>query len=330
MRPSLGKDSRKPRRPLDMSKTPAILNVHQDPGARALWVHQEIQHAHAFVLDEKWQIIAADAARCRMRGARLSYLLINADDFGLTAGVTEGILHCSASGLPFSTSVMPCVPGAEALVPRSMSRFRPGMGLHLQLTQGAPVLPAREVETLVDATGRFPIRRLGKAPDARQVAAEWRAQFSRLRSWGVEPDHLDSHHHVHGRPELGLLPVYAALAAETGLPARSGSRADAACLRQKGIACPDVVVWLSELDGDLDGLLAALEIERDIGPANLVVEVACHPGIADDELASVSRYVSQRERELGLLLNPETALAVKRCGWTILSYTDLQQVRPNP
>lgn len=257
----------------------------------------------------------------------MSYLLINADDFGLTAGVTDGILLCGARGVPLSTSAMPCVSGAENLVRCGSSRFGGGIGLHLQLTQGIPVLPASQVGSLIDAEGRFPARRLVAAPDLLQTAAEWRAQLSRLRSWGIEPDHLDSHHHVHGRPELGLLPLFASLAEETGLPARSGTRADAAFLRRRGVACPDVVISLSEIDGELDRLVAALELERSEGALDLVVEVMCHPGLVDAELASVSRYVACRERELRLLLEPDTFSTLEKHRWKILRYDELQELK---
>lgn len=257
----------------------------------------------------------------------MSYLLINADDFGLTTGVTEGIVLCGARGLPLSTSVMPCLASGPDLVGSAAKRFAGGIGLHLQLTQGVPVLPATEVVSLVDAEGRFPLRRLAKAPDIKETAAEWRAQFSRVRSWGVEPDHLDSHHHVHGRSELGLLPVFASLAEETGLPARSGSRAEASFLRQRDIACPDVVISLSELNGEFERLIAALELERSEGPPDLVVEIMCHPGLADVELADVSRYVACRERELRLLLEPDTFTALEKRGWSIIRYNELQGLR---
>ena len=70
------------------------------------------------------------------------YLIVNADDFNLTEGVTRGILDGHRRGIITSTTVMVNLPGLA--VSRDLARQTPGLGLglHVNLTLGAPVLAA--------------------------------------------------------------------------------------------------------------------------------------------------------------------------------------------
>ncbi|HEC34862.1 MAG TPA: ChbG/HpnK family deacetylase, partial [Chloroflexi bacterium] len=128
-------------------------------------------------------------------------LIVNADDFGRTDGVTEGILQAHLHGIVTSTTAMVNLPGAERAVRRATAEAPDlGVGVHLNLTAGRPLLPPDEVPSLLGPDGCFyPIHRLvphlmDLSPD--QVRAELTAQIERFRSWGREPTHLDSHHHV--------------------------------------------------------------------------------------------------------------------------------------
>src|SRR3989440_1982544 len=80
-------------------------------------------------------------------------LVVNADDFGLSPGVTDGILEAHAAGVVSSVSVLVNAPGWEHAVAALRGTESLGVGLHLNLTAGEPVSEGR---TLVDAhTGRF-------------------------------------------------------------------------------------------------------------------------------------------------------------------------------
>src|ERR1051326_732608 len=80
-------------------------------------------------------------------------LVVNADDFGLSPGVTDGILEAHAAGVVSSVSVLVNAPGWEHAVAALRGATSLGVGLHLNLTAGDPLSEGR---TLVDAhTGRF-------------------------------------------------------------------------------------------------------------------------------------------------------------------------------
>jgi hopanoid biosynthesis associated protein HpnK len=99
-----------------------------------------------------------------------------------------------------------------------------GVGLHLVLIDGKPVLPPEQIPDLVGADGRLPKDELGMGikifcnPRARrQAAAEARAQFEAFRRTGLPLDHVNGHHHFHLHPTVQKLIVK--LAPEYGIRA---------------------------------------------------------------------------------------------------------------
>jgi len=126
------------------------------------------------------------------------YLLIHADDFGHPAGAVEAITDLFAAGVVTSASAMvnmPDWPRAAALL-----RQHPewDAGLHLVMNEGAPLLPPRQVRSLVDRQGCFYNHSalLAHAPfiSVRQLRREWEAQLARfIADVGRPPTHVDQH-----------------------------------------------------------------------------------------------------------------------------------------
>lgn len=238
-------------------------------------------------------------------------LIVNADDFGLTARVSEGIAEAVTHGVVSSTTAMVCLPYAREHMGPLTAALSGRIGLHLQLTDGVPCADPERVPSLLREGGRFPRswRDLGRLnPD--EVRAEWEEQVRRLTSWGVRPSHLDSHHHVHRFP--AAFEVYCELARAHDIPARALTPRMAEHLRARGVACADYCET-----GWYDGPLTAAELiglverafER-LGDRG-TVELMCHPGYADDELAAKSNYVEQRERELRTLCSDELSAGLR-------------------
>lgn len=237
-------------------------------------------------------------------------LRVVADDFGLTHGVCAGILEAHRHGIVTAASAMVCAPGAVERI-QAYATGAPPLGLHLQLTRGAPCLPAACVPLLITSQGIFPNSPVDLAPPSpefqAQVREEWRAQFARLRGLGVEPVHLDSHHHVHARDDL--FPVYCDLALEWGLPARGYDSLRRDALRACGVPTADLLLqhWNGERGGVpellriLDQAFADLEAQ---GIHGGLVELMAHPGHCDSSLERVSSYAGPRQRELDTLRAP--------------------------
>ena len=126
------------------------------------------------------------------------YLILNADDFGLTAGVTEGICRAWKGGVLTSTSAMINIEGAAERVASAHARNpRLPIGLHLNISLGRPVLPPAQVPSLVDAEGSFYSLNelLTRLPSInhKELSDELIAQARLLRAIGINFDHLDYH-----------------------------------------------------------------------------------------------------------------------------------------
>ncbi len=144
----------------------------------------------------------------------MSRLIVNADDFGLTSGVNRAIVELHQAGVLTSTTRM-----ANAAAPNEaieLAHVNPtlGVGCHIVLVDGAPVLPPREIPTLIDPqTGCFPpklttfLARLftGQIRTA-EIEAETAAQISLLQRRSLSLTHIDTHKHTHMFPRV-LRPI---------------------------------------------------------------------------------------------------------------------------
>ncbi len=135
---------------------------------------------------------------------------MNADDFGLTAGVNRAILELHLAGVLTSATLMAKASATDEAIELARATPSLGVGCHVLLVDGEPVLPPGKVPTLVDsATGRFPasltsfLMRLftGRIRVA-EIEAEAAAQIGLLQSRGVRLTHIDSHKHTHMFPPV--------------------------------------------------------------------------------------------------------------------------------
>src|SRR5262249_11398845 len=164
-----------------------------------------------------------------------------------------------------------------------------GIGLHVNLTLGAPLTRPR---SLVDAHGRFvrDARRVAAQADAGEVEAEVAAQLERFEKLvGRGPTHLDTHHHVGLHAPVADVVLQAAR--RLGVAVRSQNSAARARARALGLATPDHFFGESG-PGAYWSLATTLRHLRSL-PAG-VSEFMTHPGRYDDALG-YSRYGRQRE-----------------------------------
>ena len=148
-------------------------------------------------------------------------LIVNADDYGLSPGVNAGVLAAHRDGLVTSATTMINMPWAVdgiAAAPPSLA-----LGLHLNLTTGAPSAAPARVPSLLGADGAFLrldrlLLRLGLGQVREgDLEREIAAQLERAVRTGAALDHLDGHHHIHLHPRV--LPIALRLAAAYGVPA---------------------------------------------------------------------------------------------------------------
>ena len=135
-------------------------------------------------------------------------LIVNADEFGLTEGINEGIAEVHSRGIVTSTTMVANLWAFDHAVKLSRKYPNLAVGVHLNLTHGAPILLPERVHTLVDHNGYFFRRRpflqrliLGQISMI-QVYEEFRAQIDKVIAAGITPSHIDSHESVYMYPDL--------------------------------------------------------------------------------------------------------------------------------
>jgi predicted glycoside hydrolase/deacetylase ChbG (UPF0249 family) len=243
-------------------------------------------------------------------------LIVNADDFGLTPGVSEGILLAHRHGIVTSTTMI-----VNRDVPRDvLARARDaglGVGLHVNLTLGEPLTRGA---SLVESGGAFvrDARRAAARADAKDVEREVAAQIERFEKLsGHGPTHLDSHHHV--GLHAPVREVVLSAARELGVPVRSQDPGARARTRSAGLRTTDYFFGESGPDAYWS-LARTLRQLRALPPGTS--EFMCHPGWCDAEL-SYSRYGRQREVELAGLGSPAARAAARALGITLCDFRAL-------
>ena len=209
-------------------------------------------------------------------------LIVNADDFGLTAGVSRGILEAHRHGIVTSTTVLINCFGDDSLFD-ALGASGLGIGLHLNLTLGKPLSPPGAVRSLVDGDGQF-IRDAGAVAArlrADEAEREIRAQVDAFVSrFGGKPTHLDTHHHIGCYPPVRGIVLDLALS--FGVPVRAADSETRETARRRGLLTSDHFFGESGPDPywTADRTLAHLASLPDG-----VSEFMTHPGYFDETLA---------------------------------------------
>ncbi|HEY7203844.1 MAG TPA: ChbG/HpnK family deacetylase [Methylomirabilota bacterium] len=230
-----------------------------------------------------------DANRSHRRAPLGRYLIVNADDFGADDGTTRGIIDAHERGIVTSTSLMVDMPGARAAVDAARAHPRLGLGLHVNLTAGAHV---------------------PDPDDLRAQRRELHRQFDRFTDLtGRRPTHIDSHHHIHRKPELA--PAFVEFCRDRDIPLRGfgGITYVGNFYGQWTVGTTDLRHISPEY---LMSLLAGL--------APGISELACHPGDADARFDPA--YDWQRRIELDSLTDPRVKRTVAREGIRLIDFRD--------
>lgn len=144
----------------------------------------------------------------------MSRLIVNADDFGLTAGVNRAILELHRAGVLTSATLMARAAATEEAIEIALSAPSLGVGCHVVLIDGEPVLSPPQLPTLIDsrtgcfhpALSAFLIRLFMGRMSAPEIETETAAQIALLQGRGMRLTHIDTHKHTHMFPAV-LRPV---------------------------------------------------------------------------------------------------------------------------
>lgn len=226
------------------------------------------------------------------------FLIVNADDFGLSPGVNAGIVEAHERGIVTSASLMVRAPAAEQAV--VAVRAHPGLALGLHLDIAEWEYEAGEWRATYE---RCP------PGDGAAVEAECLGQLAVFRELaGRDPTHLDSHQHAHMSEPMSSVASRLAAALEVPLRAQ-GIRYEGGFYGQTGKGEPYPA-------GIAPGHLA--ELIESLPPG--WTELGCHPGLGTDMKSS---YAAEREAEVQALCDPAVKAALARAEVELRSFARL-------
>lgn len=304
--------------------------------------------------------IAGERREPPTQSSLLKQLVVNADDFGMSRGINKGIFEAHCRGILTSATLLANGKAFEQAV--ESSKFAPtlGIGVHLNLTQGAPICDPATVPSLVNKDGKFfshPAallrRHLAGRLQSVDVERELAAQIEKVRAAGIAITHLDGHKHVQVFP--GILPMVIRLAKHFGI---TGVRCSAEripriwpLLRENKKAALKVMkqylrahalariavnsrmqIRAANLNTPGDFYGVAQTGFLDFRQLALVLrtlrsgtsELMCHPGYVEEAKESnMTRLRTERERELDALTRPETVQLVAGLGIDLINYKGL-------
>jgi hopanoid biosynthesis associated protein HpnK len=283
-------------------------------------------------------------------------LIVNADDLGWTAGVNRGIAEAHRHGIVTSTSLLANGRAFEDAVNAASQMPGLGVGVHLNLSDGAATAPAEQVKSLLNEEGQFEggpesllMRLTTKSLKLKEVEKEWDAQIEKVRGAGIRPTHLDGHKHVQMLPGLfGIAlrlakrheieavrvsheasPLRTALSdgnESSGVALKQGVQArglkllarDAREMAERaGIATADYFCGIAQT-----GVLTKAGVKKLLSSLpEGTTELMCHPGYADEDLRkSRTRLQESRQTELEILTDKTIRKSVAELGIRLINY----------
>lgn len=281
-------------------------------------------------------------------------VIVCADDFGLTTEVNQAVEAACRDGVLTCASLMVGEAAAADAVSVANRLPRLGVGLHVVLVDGSPVLPPDRIPDLVGPDGRFSNDQLAAGfkfffkPGVRaQLAAEITAQFEAFKATGLPLDHVNAHRHMHLHPTIAKLiieigrrygmramrvpaePPHPLAQAE---PAKSDFGARAMYwwsfvlrrqIRRAGLACNDHLFGLAWTGQLTEARLASLIPHLPPG----ISEIYSHPATTRD--ATLTRLMPdyRHDAELAALLSKLVGQLVAKSGIELTTYAALTAAR---
>ncbi|MCA1579979.1 MAG: ChbG/HpnK family deacetylase [Acidobacteria bacterium] len=270
-------------------------------------------------------------------------LIVNADDYGLTRGVSRGILRAHREGIVTSVSMLAVAPDFDAAAAGLRAEGAGmGVGVHLAAVgEDPPLLDAARIPTLLESGGRLPpswkrfLRRAHRV-SPRELDAEFSAQIERVLAAGIAIDHLDAHQHLHLLPRVrgvvlslakrfripAVRVPHAGVRRPAGLAVRWLARGLGRAAGRAGLVAPDRSDGFDD-SGRMSRRALLLAIERAARSEAASAEILLHPGEARDPERGRYAWGYDWGGELEAAIDPEARAAILRAGFRLGTYRDL-------
>lgn len=230
-------------------------------------------------------------------------LIINADDFGLTLGVSKGIITGIKEGIITDTSAMVNSKDFEESILFAKEAGIETMGVHLNITALRPVSKIEEVKSIVDSNGFF-YKNPNIIPTPYnyiEIEKELNEQIKKFLKTGLGLDHLDVHHGFN-TIDKKIFEIILDLAEKYKIPLRR-STDKFENIKKKAVMMTQYFnkEFYSE-NANEDALKDILNKYKD---SKCTLEIMTHPGFVDEDLKNISSYNINRKKELEVLTSDE-------------------------
>lgn len=232
----------------------------------------------------------------------MKYLIPNADDFGFTHDVNQGIVEAHRRGILTATTLMATGPAFQDAVELARQNPQLDIGVHLVLVDSDGFPPT--IPRLLFSLGRI------------KIYDQLVRQVQKVLDAGLQPTHLDTHKHTHLLPQI--FNAVTRIAREFNIPWVRRRFGPFRLLPAYGCRTTDHFAGF----------------RMNINPATLAhlirnlpegtTEFMCHPGLCTAELrAARTRLKESRRRELDALVSPEVRAALEESSVKLARYRDL-------
>jgi predicted glycoside hydrolase/deacetylase ChbG (UPF0249 family) len=277
------------------------------------------------------------------------YLIIHADDAGMSHSVNRGTIDSMKNGVVSSASIMVPCPWFKEFA--EIARENPDFdyGIHLTLNsewdnyRWGPVAPKGKVPSLVDEEGYLwdNVRQVAQHAKAEEVAVELRAQINRALKFGVPLTHLDTHMGaVLSRPDL--FEVYTKLASEFDLPVMMLREFDVQRKREypaliveqagrlvkqlenEGFPLLDTISQFYGGDTHDERRAQYVKTLQNLEPG--VSQLIIHCGYADDELRAITESAERRNGDRDIFMEPQIAKLIKSLEIEVITWKQFREI----
>ena len=282
----------------------------------------------------------------------MKYLIVNADDFGLTESINTGIAKAYKEGIVTSISFLPTGSAFSHAVELTRDLDLKEMGAHLSLTGTTPATNPVEIASLVSKNKTFHksrnlffVKFLSGSADKTEVYLELKNQLEKLVKTGIPVTNLSSHEHIHMLP--GLLDIFIRLAREYDIKAIRCPYKEAAfgvtgmrrSLRSiilsyfgkntRDLLDKNAIMHTEHFLGFLDsGMLNENTLLKMLMSLNDgVTELVTHPGFLSPDILDKYKFHINCEYELAALLSGRARKAIQDHQIKLITYSDLINIR---